>query len=146
MIKKVLVVASILFFTSVSWAQSCPFDYTNKDEAYVKAQFDQITDVLNRLHELAVMANEYDLAPQTQRAALNAEYQALLTYINTAGDGPHSQVKKKTKVFLSNVVDSSYLDLTGTTIDASTKEEAVSNAYLAITATHQGLAKLWRCL
>ena len=124
-------------------AQQC-LDYARADRVYVKAIFNQVTPVINRLHELAVQSNEFKLNPQTQRAAMNAEFQYLANYLTQLGDSTHP-VKKKTKIFLNTTVDRNYLGLDGTMVDATTVAEAEAKTYIAIRKTFSAVAKLWGC-
>jgi hypothetical protein len=124
-------------------AQQC-LDYAPADKAYVKAIFNQVTPVINRLHELAVQSNEFKLNPQTQRAAMNGEFQYLANYLTQLGDSSHP-VKKKTKIFLNTTIDRTYLGLNGTTVDATTVAEAEAKTYEAIRKTFSAVAQLWGC-
>ena len=124
-------------------AQQC-LDYAPADKVYVKAIFNQVTPVVNRLHELAVQSNEFKLTPQTQRAAMNREFQYLANYLTQLGDSSHP-VKKKTKIFLNTTIDRSYLGLNGTTVDATTVAEAEAKTYEAIRKTYSAVALLWGC-
>ncbi len=136
-----------LIIPSLSFAQSCPLNYNQSEQNYVKNKIDIVTDVLQRLHFLAVQCNQLDLNPRTQRAAMNAEYQALMAEITRIGDGPHpKRISKRTVAFLNTIVDSSFLKLVGSSLDANTREEAIANTYQAIYLNMDALVTLEKCL
>jgi hypothetical protein len=141
-------IALLVFLTipSLALAQSCPYQYKYKDRDYVNQQIDLVANVLKRMHFLAVQCNKYDLNSRTQRAAMNAEYQALRTEITRIGNGPHPPILyRKTTLFLDSVIDSSFLNLDNTRLDADTREEAIGLTYEAIEANMNALVSLEQC-
>ena len=144
--KKIYFTLVFLVFPTIALAQSCPYQYKYKDRDYVKSQVDIIARVLKRMHFLGLESNRNDLTSGTQRAAMNAEYQALRGAITGIGDGPHPpNLYRKTVLFLNAVIDSSFLELDGTKIDGATREQAIADTYAAIEACMAALVTLELC-
>jgi hypothetical protein len=147
--KKLLISFAIFALPGIVHAQDCGRPYFFTEVSSVKAFMsneDGTAGILSRLHELAVQSNQFDLTPQTQRAAMDAEYQALLTMLDQLGNGPHRRISRQTSSFLGRVVDSNFLGLAGTTVDGVDVSTARVNAYNAMRAVITATQKMWGCL
>jgi hypothetical protein len=140
-------IVSILFCTllKVAEAQTCPISYPKSDRAQIRTEFILISQVIERLHELANQSAEIDFFSRSMKLAQNQEYQALVRIIDSRGSNPEYPYAKKGRKFLDYVVDPTYLGLSGTGLDGLDVSEARGNAFVASRSSVVALRRLWEC-
>lgn len=137
-----------LTFFSLSFsvaAQQCPISYPKSDRAQIRQEFLLISQVIERLHELATQSAEKEYFSLGEKLAQDQEYQALVRIISTRGSNPEFPYEKKGRKFLDFVVDPGYLGLSGTKVYGSTISEARANAFVSSRSAIVALRRLWEC-
>jgi hypothetical protein len=133
---------------SPAFAQECPVFSSSvrnaKDAIYIRSLFLRASTKIDRLNELAIMANELNAIPGSQRAALDAEFQIWVRYLTWLGEQKHP-LSAKSVQFIDTVLDSTFLGISGAGVDGPTVAEAEARSYDAVRKTVGALSKLWRC-
>lgn len=148
---------SVVLVSNTAFADRCP-RYARADRKAVQTLFAShtpgdgfqgVSAVLFRLGNIAYLGSVppplVELGLNTHRAAMENEYQALVQALDWLGNNPSVRVRRRTRVFLSKVVSSENLGLTGTTLTGPTEEEARENANEAVEAVGRAVARLWKC-
>lgn len=149
---------------SVAVAENCP-KYALRDKEIVRNQFTSqgsgrgfyvsagsgVTEILTRMANIAYVSSGTGAILSSsddqrgQRAALDAEYQALISTIDEFAENRAVSMSPRTRMFLRQIVNSKYLELNGTTVTGTDEEEAGRNADAAINKVGVAMERLWRC-
>ena len=132
---------SVFFCGSVAFAENCP-KYEPQDREAVRHIFTSqgsgmgfyvatgsgLTEILTRMANIAYLSSGTAAilsgsAQRGQRAALNAEYQALIRMIDEYGQDSTLPMKPRTRRFLRLIVNSENLGLSGTAVNGTDDQE-----------------------
>ncbi len=149
---------------SIVIAENCP-KYSVRDREIVRQQFTTIgsgsgfyvsaesgvMEILSRMGNIAYEASgasgilSASVNQTGQRAALNAEYQALIGVLNRFAVTTSVSMSPRTRLFIRNVVNSDYLGLSGTTVDGVDDRAAARRSDEAVIRIGMAMQRLWRC-
>ncbi|MCB0339744.1 MAG: hypothetical protein KDD53_09070 [Bdellovibrionales bacterium] len=133
-----------LFSSNALAADGCEDGYV-REEGYLVAQvFGDVEGYLFRMQNLGrlVCTGVYSTS---QLSALNNEYQALLSEIDVIGENPSSLASIRTQMFIATILDTNYLGVAGTKVQADTIAASQIVACQAATKAKAASALLVRC-
>jgi hypothetical protein len=148
----------LCLWSGVVQAEYCP-RYATSDRETVRELFSShvlgddyrgVKSLILRLSNIAYLCSVprplVALNLSTHRAAFENEYQAVKRELDELGTTPPVVIRSRTRAFLAEVLNTSFLGLAGTTVSGSTNEEALHNSEVALAAVNNAIEKLWTCL
>ncbi len=144
-ITTILTLTGLLLCSFNAWAQSCVSGYPRSERRAVLASYEAPEQLLTRMAELAEQSANGPYS-QTQRLALESEFNALRTHIGVLGQSARPWLSSAAQSFLAGVVNPGFLNLTGHTLIGATVYESQLLSRLALDAVNSGISDLKTCL
>lgn len=126
-------------------AQGCGVPYSYRDRNALKGiLLGSVANNLRRMHAIAVAVASGSTSPSIT-LAFDSQFQGLREEIDTLGKANYPKLTKRSREWLSRVVNEEFLQLNGATVRGNLEKSQQENAGEAAERINSAVWQIWIC-